>query len=276
MDYLATHNWYDYYDKFIVNGLWRVLKTLPHLFVNQEVWLILLLLAFFLAVRLRKKEMYPLMLMMLLTLAGFSLVFDVFGHVRHLIFLIPFIAICGMFFLSSMRVGSWQFSNIVIFLLLIYTVATYNGEEFKKSNHFVIPEVKDTWALWAADNLEGNVALLAGGDLLRMSQHYAKPAIDLVPLHFAEARQRINRIKIKSFDSLSEALVDFQKQDAQYLIIDFFSLYRRPFLREIKNEEWQNNFELLKHFEHGKHGALLSRVDVYRIRYEEPEQPKDR
>lgn len=274
VDYLTTHNWYEYYNKFIDNGLWQVLKTLPLLFLNQKIWLILLALAFIVAAYRRKQEMYPLMLMMLLTLAGFALVFDVFGHVRHLIFLIPFIIICCGFFLDSMDSSRWKISNILILLLLVYTVSNYNGEEFNKSNRFTIPEVKDTWALWVADNLEGNVAVLAGGDLLRMSQHYEQPAINLVPLPFAEARQKINRIRIKSFDSLAEALVDFKEQNVKYVITDSMNSFRRPFLRDINQEKWQNSFEHMKYFEYGNSGARLSNVNVYRIRYEELENQR--
>ena len=50
----------------------------------------------------------------------------------------------------------------------------HTSEEIKlfDENHIKVPQVKDTWALWVADNLEGNVALVEVGDILKMAQHY--------------------------------------------------------------------------------------------------------
>ena len=67
--------------------------------------------------------MYAMILFFLLSLAGFSLIFHVFGHIRHLIILIPFILTCSVVFIASLETDNFKISNIIFVLLLLYAVS---------------------------------------------------------------------------------------------------------------------------------------------------------
>jgi len=271
LEYLSTHNWYDYYNKFIEDGLLKIFHYMHLLFNLKYLWIILLVVSLLAAVVYKRRDMYAMILLFLLTFAGFSMIFQVFGHVRHLLFLIPFILACSVVFISSLGTDTVKISNIVFGLLLVSAVSSSEEIKLFDENHINVPQVKDTWALWAADNLEGNVALVEAGDILQMAQHYRKPAMQRVPESFALVEEKINRVRPGEHKSLAEALPDFQARNIDYVITDKRTLYmkhRRPYLKEIREEKWRKTFELLNSIPGGEPGGALIGVDIYKVHYE--------
>jgi len=268
VEYLRTHDWADYYEKFIDNGLVQIFNFMPALFNYTHFWLILLVVALLAAVVCRRRELYPLLLLFGATLAGFSIIFQVFGHVRHLIFLIPFIYLGGASLARSLSWGQMRFANIFLAGLFVYTIATREKVEILAGNHITVPAVRDTWALWAADNLTGNVALVSEGDILRMAQHYQTPAINRIPRSFAMVQEKITRVRPGEHDTLAEAVIDFRNRKIDYVITDELNLYqkhRRPYLKEIKDDRWRDEFVHLQSFAGGEPGAVLYGIDIYRL-----------
>lgn len=268
LEYLSSHTWQDFYHKFIDNGLFRILQDLPLLLNGADLWLVLLPVAIAAAVLRGRMEMMPLVLLFGLTLAGLSIVFDVFGHVRHLIFLLPFIFISGAAFAASLSWSRLKPANIVLGLLLAYTVAVHEEIEPLPENHVQVPVVKDAWALWAADHLEGNVVLISGEDILRLAQHYRKPAAERVPQRFALVEEKIVRIRPGEHRSLAEAVESFREQGVRYVIIDDLNLSvlrRKTYLRDIREEKWRETFVPVRSFAGGEHSSALIGIEIYRF-----------
>ncbi|MHB8788720.1 MAG: hypothetical protein ACYDBT_02440 [Desulfobulbaceae bacterium] len=273
MEYLATHTWQNYFEKFIGNGLFQVFYDFTGLLDDGHFWLALLCVSLAFAVLRGRKEMFPLVLLFGLTLAGFSLVFDVFGHIRHLLFLIPFILLGSVAFVASLSGERFRVGNILLVVLLVHTVASHEKIEILAKNRIKLPQVQDTWALWAADHLEGNVVLLTGGDILRLAQHYRKPAVDRIPLSFAQVEERIVRIRPGEYSSLAEAVADFRKKEIDFVITDAISLRyirRNPYLKEIGEEKWRNIFVHQRSFAGGEPGASYHGVNIYRFNDTQP------
>lgn len=272
-EYLATHTWHDYYQKFIEFGLFQVCGFLPSVLNGANLWLILLGGSLVVAVARGRREMLPLMLLYGLTLAGFSIIFHVFGHVRHLLFLLPFIFISGAVFAASLSWGRTRLANMALTALLGYTLATHAEIELLPENRMQLPEVKDTWALWAADHLEGRVVLLSGEDILRLAQHYRKSAVDRIPRSFGLVEEKIVRVRPGEHRSLAEAVEDFRRKGVRYVITDEWSLtrgYRALYLREIGDEKWRDTFVELQNFAGGEPDAAMYGITIYRFTGAQP------
>ncbi|MCP3931662.1 MAG: hypothetical protein GY705_21480 [Bacteroidetes bacterium] len=152
--------------------------------------------------------------------------------------------------------------------MLIYILINQGNIDKPKPSSIKVPEVKDTWALWAGDNLEGKVALVSGGDILRMAQHYKKPAENLVPNDFCMVQEKINRIRPGNYKSLGQALTYFREDEVRYVITDHVTLNimrKRLYLKEIQSKKWGNTFIPVKSFPAGKPGSALIGVNIYKI-----------
>lgn len=264
--YIGSHTWKDYYEKFIQNGLFRILGTLK--ISLQPLWLGAFLCGVFLIIVRKRQEAYPILLLFFVTIGGLSLVYEVFGTIRHLIFLVPFIFLIGTFFISEVSFGKIKISNILAAGFIIYCIWICPQFPLYKVNHIKYPQVNDLWALWAVEQVEGNVAIVEGSSLLRMSQHYSHPAQDRIPLPFNQVEEHLQTIHPSLYPSLADAVIAFRKQNINYLVTDSVSRKKRPYLKELSDKKWHEAFELLKHFPFGDRGAHLFSINVYKIHYD--------
>lgn len=264
-DYIATHGSTDFYHKFIENGLFRVLDLFPYI-IPPVPWLVLILVALGYILSRRINAMYGVILMLVLTIAGFSLVFDIFGHIRHLVFLIPFLLLLGTLAITYLPRKALACANILFFLLIVFMVIDCPPMVILKKNHVHLPEVKDTWALWAADNLEGKVALCEGSDYLRLAQHYQKPAKNRVARSFDQVQEWIIPVRIQNYPNLEDAFTDLQQRGIRYLIKDAVYGSSRPFLQELDSPYGRAHFQRLQHFPNGDRGAALFFVTLYQLK----------
>ncbi len=231
-------------------------------------WVLLFLCGVVLAILQKRKETYSFVVLFAVSIAGLSLVYEVFGTVRHLIFFIPFMLLIATSCISRITIFNTNISNILTVLLLSYTVVTGPKIVYFKTSHIQVPEVKDQWALWAAEHLDGKIAMVEGGSVLRMSQHYTIPQMNRKPLSFGEVDENIYPIRPDVYASLADAVIDFKEQNIKYVITDLVGCKKRPYLNEISEKKWQNGFERLKYFPHGKRGANLLEVSIYKIHYD--------
>ena len=269
IEYLRSHNFHDYYNKFIDKGLLHVLNNIFSDSFVISIWRYLFVMSIIISILIKKnKRYYPLFVLITVSIIGLSFVFHIFGNYRHLIYLIPFFlifasgALCELEFIKNVK-----FVNIALTFVLAITIIYAPKIDFLKKNHFDIPVVKDIWAVWAAKNITGNVAIIEGGDLLVMSQYYKSDSKKRIQRKFDEVRQMIKPMRPGLYESMDQAIKDFKKMGIHYIITDKCNIHRRPYLKEIKKDKWKNIFQHMKYFEHGDKGAVLFGVNIYKVTY---------
>jgi hypothetical protein len=270
-EYVKTSSFADYYDKFIVKGLWQVLK-LFYSAMLPKLWIIFFIASFLKTVFIVRDKKYDVFyIWILVSILGMSLVFHIFRSERHLIYLMPIILIVSVGFLSSMdRNSQVKFSNIVLFFILLFNLSWMpRALQPIPAGHLTIPEVRDNWAIWGAQHLEGKVAIVEGGDVLEIGQHYSEfnPERKII-LPFDQVDRKISTIRPGNYARLKDALIEFEQLGIQYVITDGNHIKRRPYLKELQNEEWASQFRHLKYFRSRIKGSVLHDVNIYQVCYE--------
>ena len=130
-----------------------------------------------------------------------------------------------------------------------------------------MPSWKRTyWAVWAANNIEGTVAIVEGGDYVKMSQHY-EPTGWRVAKRFADVESRIDLWRPGIYQNLDEALIEFRQKGVRFLITDNESMKRRPYLFSVSHPRWRRHFVHLGYYHVGSKGSKIPRVNIYRVIY---------
>jgi hypothetical protein len=263
--FLSTHSIAELYDRFVDGGLLSVLKHTERWLLNAPGAVIALLggVTVFLF---RKRRAYIVPLVLVVSIAGISMIYEIFGTVRHLYYLLPLLLLCAgaaFFVLERYRVPVQSIAATAIILLIVsdLPLVVWMGPEQRQ-----IPQVKDHWAVWASNNIEGTVAIVEGGDFLKMSQHY-EPIGWRVARSFRGVVPHIRVWRPGVYDTLDEAMIHFKKINVRYLITDREGLKRRPYLRDVTDPRWQDQFKHLGYFPIGDKGARLSHVNIYEIIY---------
>ena len=269
IEYLRSHNFHDYYNKFIDKGLLHVINNIFSNGFVISIWRYLFVISIIISLVIKRNQRYyPLFILIVVSIIGLSFVFHIFGNYRHLIYLIPFFlifasgALCGLEFIKHVKVV-----NIVITFVLAVTIINIPNIEFFKESHIGIPVVKDTWAVWAARNVTGNVAIVEGGDLLVMSQYYKPDSDKRIQRKFGEVKQMIKPMRPGLYESMDHAIKDFKRMGINYVITDKGNIGRRPYLKEIKKDKWKHIFQHMNYFKHGDKGTVLFGVNIYKINY---------
>lgn len=270
-EYVKKSSFADYYEKFIAKGLWQVLK-LFYSAMLPKLWIIVFIASLLKTVFIVRDKKYDVFYVwFLVSILGMSLVFHIFRHERHLIYLVPIILIVSVGFLSSMdRNSRVKFSNIVLFFILLFNLSWMPRALLPiPAGHLAIPEVHDDWAIWGAQHLEGKVAIVEGGDVLKIGQHYSEftPERKII-LPFDQVERKIDTIRPGNYARLQDALIEFKQLGIQYVITDGYHIKRRPYLRELENEEWARQFRHLKYFQSYMKGSVLHEVNIYEVRFD--------
>jgi len=274
LQYLSTHTWPDYYEKFIEHGIFAVLKDF-HFQLVLNFWIVLMYLgmAKILLVD-RKDNLIALLAFLFIPLLSLTPVYDVFRSTRHLVSSIPIIYLVGAFGLRrSAGLQKLGVSGLITLIVLSATVyGRMPGISFTPQSTVSIPMVKDSWAVWAAMSLEGRVGIIEGGDLIDMSQHYMPidPDIiqtgvhlNLVKRPYNTVNSRIEYVRPGKLSSFDEALAEFRRNSIRYLVLDNVHIRRLPQLRKAFSPKYSHDLKLLKHFEGGE---TLRDVYIYEIK----------
>ena len=265
LSYLATHGWSDYYHKFVDRGILRIWNHL--LRILPKFWFVLAGVSFFLYLwKGLHTKIGIVHTVILMTILGMTPVFDIFGTPRHLVYLVPFILIAGVWTIAYMGSKNWRFANIGLIGLIVITASMLPSIRTIGYEHLGLPVVRDTWAVWGAHNLHGKIAIVEGHDILRMSQHYEAEGWR-VPKNFVDVQRNLTTWRPGIYRRLSDALKDFQKQNIRYVITDQNHIKRRPYLRQITRKKWNHVFHHLGSFPREDRGAVLDGVNIYRIDY---------
>jgi hypothetical protein len=114
------------------------------------------------------------------------------------------------------------------------------------------------------------VAIVEGGGLLEMAQHYSEfTRGKKVIIPFNQVDRKIKPMRPGIYRRLKDAMRDFEQLGIKYVITDGYFIRRRPYLKEIQNEEWAGRFRHLKFFESRIKGGVLYDVNIYKVCYDE-------
>ncbi len=194
------------------------------------------------------------------------MVYDVFGTRRHLIYLIPWIYLSAASWCVTVDMNlPVKFSSILASVLLILTIISYPEFPTHGFRHLKKPEVKDEWAIWAAQHVKGEVAIVEGGDVLEMSENYGFKNGIRYAVDFKKLEKKISTYRPGVHKNLKNAMAEFKNNNTKYIITDRHHIERRPYLKEIADKQWEPIFKKINHFGFPKRGGVLIDVNIYEI-----------
>lgn len=268
--YLKTHSVDDYFRKFIYHGLFRIANQFYSLL--GEVWLLLFFLG---TVKYLILDRFPkfdlLFILFLVSVAGLTPVFEVYGISRHLYVLLPFAFIISSKFLIDLLGESNRNNILVLLFILLLLVSTALKPDLYRSivngTSITTPKVQDKWATWVASNLRGNIAIVEGKDLIEMI--LTDPKIGSKKLLNLSAEQLgIAAFRPDIYNRLEDAMRDFKKMQVNYLMLDTENIKRRPYLYEVYNTEWSKHFILIKSFKSRPTDKwVIEDMDIFKVVY---------
>jgi hypothetical protein len=263
-EYLRTHTWVDYYERFVAGGLFKVLRYIHQVAGQGWPWLFYGGLAWLALVRWDKRFL-PLCAMLLVYVAGLSLVVYIYGTPRHVFVLVPVVLILAAKFLSELSALIWRPAALYVALGAMLVIAGLNVQVPKtwSLRNFAVPYVKDDWAVWVADHLKGAVLVIEGRDLVDMSQPYAV----IGRRNLAGAEKPLRSYHPGAYANLAEAMPVFEAEQVRYMVLDPMHIRRRPYLKDVYSSQWSDHFKHLAHFELGHQ---IRDVDVFAVRYHPP------
>lgn len=233
INYLRTHTLADYFNKFVIYGFFKILFDYVYYTISP------LLLFFFLYGVVRyfnDKRFIPLVGVFLIWIIGLIPVYHIFGTPRHLYATIPFILIFSATAINEIFKNS-KYRNILLSLFLIvfilFSLITPAGLWYLSPQRAVHDGLK--WGKWAAQNIEGKIAIIEGGDLIMM--HLPNTVSGPEQLGLYTSKSNLSIVRPGYFEDLSFAMEWFKKIGITHLALDDRNIDRRPYLREIYSEK---------------------------------------
>ena len=235
MDYLSTHTFTDYFNKFVIHGFFKIIFDYVHFGVISP-----LLLFFFLygiLMYFNNKKFLPLIVVFFIWIVGFTPAWDIFGTPRHLYPTIPFILIFSTAAINDIFKNN-RYRNILLFSFLIvfilFSLITPIGSWYKSSQSPVYDGLE--WGRWAAQNIKGKIAIIEGGDLIMM--HLPDTKVSGVgQLDLDAPKSNLSVVRPGYFENLSSAMEWFKEIGVTHLALDDKNINRRPYLKEIYSGE---------------------------------------
>lgn len=267
-NYLRTHSFDDYLRKFVYHGLFKMANQFYSLL--GEAWLLLFFLGtakYLILDRFSKFDL--LFILFFVFVAGLTPIFQVYGIPRHLYVLLPFTFIISSKFLIDL-LGASNRNNILVLLfilLLLVRIPLELNLSIVNGTNITTPKVQDKWATWVANNLRGNIAIIEGDDLIKMILTDTKIGSKKL-LNLSAEQLGIFTFRPHYYNNLEDAMQDFKKRQAEYLMLDTENIKRRPYLYEVYNSEWSKHFILIRSFKSGSTDKwVIGDMDIFKIVY---------
>lgn len=264
-EFVTSHGIAGHYERFVDRGLLPVLNHTGGSLLEPP-WALLALLGGVAVLVYRRRSAYIVPLSLAVSIAGMSMIFAIFGTVRHLFYFIPLLLLsAGGVFIVLQRYRL-PLQSIVATAMIVLVVSDLPNVVWMGPEQRQLPQVQDHWAVWAANNIEGTVAIVEGGDFVKMSQHY-EPTGWRVARSFEDVEPHIRVWRPGVYKDLDEALFQFRDKGVSYLISDRESMKRRPYLFEVSHPRWRKHFRHLGYYHLGGKGSKLHRVTIYQVLY---------
>lgn len=235
MDYLSTHTFTDYFNKFVIHGFFKIIFDYVYFGVISP-----LLLFFFLygiLMYFNDKKFLPLIVVFFIWIVGFTPAWDIFGTPRHLYPTIPFILIFSTAAINDIFKNN-KYRNILLssFLIvfILFSLITPIVSWYKSSQSPIYDGLE--WGRWAAQNIKGKIAIIEGGDLIMM--HLPDTKVSGVgQMDLYAPKSNLSIVRPGYFENLSSAMEWFKEIGVTHLALDDLNINRRPYLKEIYSGE---------------------------------------
>lgn len=235
-DYLRTHSFGDYFNKFVIHGFFRIIHYYARVVVSP------LLLFFFLYGLVRyfnDKRFIPLTLTFLVWLFGFTPLYHIFGTFRHLYATIPFVFVFSTVTINEIF-SKHKYRYVLLFLFLMTFILFSLIAPVKQwystvtGNNYINDGLE--WGRWAAQNIIGKIAIIEGGDLIMM--HLPDTTVSRVgQLDLRAPDSNIRVVRPGYFEDLDSGMQWLKEVGATHLALDDNNISRRPYLGELCSEE---------------------------------------
>lgn len=265
--YLMTHGMAEYYRKFVLDGLFKIIYHFYKLM--GEMWFLFFILAMVNYLWINKeKKFYPIIIIIMLSLMAMIPAYQIHNSPRYFFPLVPLVLIMACGFLNEL-LGKHERSNLLVVPLLLMLplqipIALDDGRLHLEPLSLSLrkPEVHDAWAKWAAENLSGNIAMIEGLELMEI---YLRDQHDR---HRLTTGGEVYPFRPDDYRDLAEAMDDFRKLDVRFVMLDPGNLERRSFLKQVYDPQWANHFVLLKSYR-GKPEErwIIRNMDIFEIIY---------
>lgn len=239
MEYLSTHTFMDYFNKFVIHGFFRIIFDYVHGYGYYVYGVISPLLLFFFLYGIVRyfsdKKFIPLTVVFLIWIIGLIPVYHIFSTSRHLYTIIPFILIFSTIAISEIFKNN-KYRNILLssFLIvfILFSLITPVGDWYwYKSPQSIVYDGLE-WGRWAAKNIEGKIAIIEGGDLIMM--HLPDTKVSGVgQLDLYAPQSNLSVVRPGYFENLSSAMEWFKEIGVTHLALDDNNINRRPYLKKI-------------------------------------------
>lgn len=239
MDYLSTHTFTDYFNKFVIHGFFKIIFDYVHGYGFYVYGVISPLLLFFFlygVVRyFNDKRFIPLTIVFLVWVIGLIPIWDIFGTSRHLYATIPFVLIFSTVAINEVFKND-KYRNVLLSLFLIifilFSLITPVGQWYSATAHQSSINDGLEWGRWAAQNIKGKIAIIEGGDLVMM--HLPDTQVSGVgQLDLYAPKSNLSVVRPGYFENLSSAMEWFKEIGVTHLALDDKNINRRPYLKEI-------------------------------------------
>jgi hypothetical protein len=230
-NYLTTHSILQSFDRFITDGLFKVLSSFAILSVAA-------LLPFFIygiCTRWKNKSYQIMLLAISVFLLSSIPIWKMFGTPRYFYHLIPLVIIISVSGIS--RLVS-HFKKIKTFIWSVIIAGYILFSIFVLVNNYYIHYEADRQELeegvkftaWMANNLEGKVAIISGNDLLMLAYNDTVDCRERMGNYYCSPTSKLKLTTFGCHSTLDEALSAFKAENISYLAIDDATLAYYPYL----------------------------------------------
>ncbi|MFH1403490.1 MAG: glycosyltransferase family 39 protein [Candidatus Altiarchaeota archaeon] len=237
-EYLTTHTYSDYYDKFLINGLLNIILVFI-LMINPA------LLVFFpygMIKHFNDARYTPIMIVFASWILGHTPAWSILGTMRHLWVLIPFIHIVSVAaIIDLVRRYRLLTTLLPVFLILFASISVSEVSGYRNQESKRVIDDGLEWSRWIAENVEGNLAVIDGMDLILMNSENMTIG-GFTGGRYLYTSNRLNMTRPGYFNDFEPAMQWLEESGITHIVLDENNMGRRPYLREVNPAEGDTGY----------------------------------
>ncbi|OGM29993.1 hypothetical protein A2801_00545 [Candidatus Woesebacteria bacterium RIFCSPHIGHO2_01_FULL_41_10] len=265
--YLQSHGIYDIFVKFVLKGLFKVIFDF---FYGSNFYttgfivspLIAIFYFFGLLNYFAKRKYAPLIISFFIYIGGLSIIYSIFGTQRHLLPMVPFVLVfsaLGLYELSRKIKYTYRFLSLFVIVFILFSLVSPLMNKMNEAE----PHMPQ-WAAWAANNIQGKIGIIDGGELIMMHlSDTSVSGVNQIDLYASKSNLSVTRPGY--FTDLAAAMPYFQEIGLTHLALDKGNIDRRPYLKEVYLPQYSSLFtEIYSDFDSGERWEMK----IYKINYD--------
>jgi hypothetical protein len=228
VDYLKTHSFADYIEKFFVRGF---LKSLAG-FMSVMPWVLLPFVAYGIFKYCRDALFISLTTILAVWLISVTPVYAVFSSARYFVPLIPIALIFGVKGIKRV-LDKIYFGGTALLVITVALVVSSLVRPVHQWRLYHIANEDYAWAKWAAENVRGKIAIVEGGDLIMM--HLPDAVVGGVgQMDIYAPESGLSIVRPGYFIEIRKAMDWLREIGTTHIALDDINIERRPYLKELK------------------------------------------